>query len=113
MKILHHTEYENTASEVTQLLSDAVGTSCGQFLEKVFGQIMLTFFELHHQKWTYQKKILIKNGKGILCLYMNFDCLTWSNTFSKNSNGKSEGCTAFTLPGLNRVFHGNDVFDYY
>ncbi|RWW65143.1 hypothetical protein BHE74_00027563 [Ensete ventricosum] len=85
--------YPDTGGQVTRLLPDAVGTTCGQKLEKVIGT-----------EHTHILRVPFRTENGIV--------RKWISRFEvKDTVGQYESHTAFTLPGLYRVVHGIDVFD--
>ncbi|KNA14048.1 hypothetical protein SOVF_111130 [Spinacia oleracea] len=117
---------------ISRLLPDAVGTTCGQRLEKVFGT-----------EHSHILRVPFRTEKGIVRRWISrFEVWPYLETYTedvaneiagelqakpdliignysdgnivasfKDTVGQYESHMAFTLPGLYRVVHGIDVFD--
>ncbi|KAK9275846.1 hypothetical protein L1049_023119 [Liquidambar formosana] len=125
---------------VTRLLPDAVGTTCGQRVEKVFGSEHCSILRVPFRtekgivrKWisrfevwpyleTYTEDVAKElaaelQAKPDLIIGNYSDgnivasLLSHKLGVTQDTVGQYESHTAFTLPGLYRVVHGIDVFD--
>ncbi|CAN1341229.1 Sucrose synthase [Linum perenne] len=115
---------------ITRLLPDAVGTTCGQRMERVYGteysDILRCTIAHALEKTKYPESDIywkkMDEKYHFSCQFtadliaMNHADFIITSTFqeiagSKDTVGQYESHTSFTLPGLYRVVHGINVFD--